>query len=59
MSQPKMSARASAVWSWAPAAATASNSELSMTPRTVRIVHLERVLHDLGREARSPDRATP
>ena len=37
MSQPKMSARFTAVWSWAPAASTASNSELSITPCTVRV----------------------
>src|SRR5207237_130888 len=37
MSQPKISASSTAVWSFAPAAATASKSERSIRPRTVRL----------------------
>src|SRR5213076_3378044 len=37
MSQPKISASSTAVWSFAPAAATASKSECSIRPRTVRL----------------------
>ena len=52
MSQPKMSASATAVWSWAPAASTASKSELSMRAAQRAAAHLERVLQHVGLSAR-------